>query len=367
MDVPRQNPGAEDRTSRPESRAHAALADLTSALGIENGDVELTGDDPIFPSPYRIGCAGAASLAASALAAARFWENRGGEAQRIGVDARHAAASLRSGKYFEINGVAGPSPFDDWTDYYPVRDGRYVYLQNNAAPHRQAFLSVIGAVDNKVQAFEKTRGWDGGELEDAVHAAGGVAGLVRTAAEWAAHPQGKLIASEPLVRIERIGDAPAPAPSRRAARPLEGLRVLDLTRVIAGPICSRTLASHGADVLRISAAHVADIGLAELETGIGKRSTRLDLRHPDDRTAFEGLLAGTDVVVDGYRPGAMAAHGLTPAAFLIVASALRKTCPAQRQDGERTYPQIDFCRYLTIIQVVECAIIRGYGSDCRHL
>ena len=142
-------------------------------------------------------------------------------------------------------------------------------------------------------------------LEDAIHAAGGCAGYVRSEEQWRRHPQAAAIASQPLVEIARIGDAP-PEP-RRAARPLGGVRVLDLTRVLAGPTCGKSLAEHGADVLKISAAHLPDSGLVELDTGIGKRSARLDLRSEPE--VLRNLVREADVFIQSYRPGTLAARG----------------------------------------------------------
>src|SRR5581483_10231416 len=111
--------------------------------------------------------------------------------------------------------------------------------------------------------------------------------------------------------IERIGDAPPERPPR-AARPLAGVRVLDLTRVLAGPTCAKSLAEHGADVLKISAEHLPDSGLVEMDTGIGKLSARLDLRTPQGVQSLRELVKSADVFSQSYRPGALAARGFSP-------------------------------------------------------
>src|SRR5581483_5241236 len=142
-------------------------------------------------------------------------------------------------------------------------------------------------------------------------AAKGAGGMVRTMDEWAKHPQAAAIASLPLLEIVKIGDAPAeklPA----GDRPLSGVRVLDLTRVLAGPTCARTLAEHGADVLKITAAHLPDSGAVELDTGLGKLSARLDLREPGELRALRDLVRAADVFSQSYRPGALAARGFAP-------------------------------------------------------
>ncbi len=199
-----------------------------------------------------------------------------------------------------------------FTDFYPVRDGRWIYLQNNDRVHREATLKLLKSAADKTQIAERTAQWTGTELEDAVHAAGGVAAMVRSAQEWREHPQGQAVAQEPLIRITRIGDAPA-EPLAPLPRPMSGVRVLDLTRVLAGPISTRSMAAHGADVLRVTAAHIESIGFtSELETGLGKLATRLDLRHPDDHKALQSLIRQADIFVQGYRPQALVGMGFSP-------------------------------------------------------
>jgi hypothetical protein len=132
--------------------------------------------------------------------------------------------------------------------------------------------------------------------------------------EWAQHPQAAAIDSLPLLEIVKIGDSP-PEPLPEGARPLAGVRVLDLTRVLAGPTCARTLAEHGADVLKITAAHLPNIGYQEFDTGHGKLSANLDLRQPEDLETLRGLIRETDVFSQGYRPGTLGGRGLSPEAL----------------------------------------------------
>jgi hypothetical protein len=173
-------------------------------------------------------------------------------------------------------------------------------------------MRVLGTPAERAAAEAASRSWDGLALEDAIHAAGGCAGLVRTAGQWAEHPQAGAVAGQPLLAIRRIGDAP-PAPLGPAPRPLAGLRVLDLTRVLAGPTCGRTLAEHGADVLRITAAHLPDSGPMEIDTGLGKLSAHVDLRSAAGVGVLGDLLREADVFSQSYRPGALAARGFSPA------------------------------------------------------
>jgi len=281
------------------------------ALGQLEGDAQFAGADPVLRTPYRVGTAGAASLAAVGLAAAELWALRTGRRQSVAVDLRAAAASLRSGYYLRIDGKPPPAPWDPMSGFYPVRDGRWVSIHCNFPHHRAAALQVLGTAEDRAKANEASRTRDGQALEDAIHAAGGCAGLARHAAEWDAHPHAAAVATQPLLEILRIGDAP-PLPLPQGGRPLAGVRVLDLTRVLAGPTCARTLAEHGADVLKITAAHLPDSGAIEIDTGLGKLAAHLDLRSAQGVETLRGLLSSADVFSQSYRPGALAGRGFSP-------------------------------------------------------
>ena len=280
-----------------------AAADFHPAL-----KADITGDDPVLRTPYRIGRAGAEALGALGLAAAQLWQLRGGKAQRVAIGVRAAAASLRSARYLRIDGRA-PRVWDPLSGFYPVRDG-WISIHCNFQNHRHAALSVLKSNPSREEAEAHSRNWRGVELEDAIHAAGGCAGFVRSGEAWARHPQAQAVAKAPLLEITRIGDAPAEKFSK-AKRPLEGVRVLDLTRVLAGPTCARSLAEHGAEVLKISAEHLPDSGEVELDTGIGKLSARLDLRKHADLARLHALAHEADVFSQSYRPGALAGRGLS--------------------------------------------------------
>jgi crotonobetainyl-CoA:carnitine CoA-transferase CaiB-like acyl-CoA transferase len=295
---------------------YAALQQILAAAGIEGprpGELEIRGADPVFATRYRVGTAGAAALAALGLAAARLWQRRGGRAQTIAVDVAAAAASLRSAAYLRIDGKRPPAPWDPLSGFYPVREG-WIRFHCNFPVHRDAAFGVLGVPPERPAGEMATRDWRGEALEDAIHAAGGCAGFVRSAADWARHLQAHAVAAQPLIEIRRIGDAP-PEPLPAAARPLAGVRVLDLTRVLAGPTCARSLAEHGADVLKLSAAHLPDSGAVELDTGLGKLSARLDLRDEGGVRTLRALAREADVFSQSYRPGALAARGFSPEAL----------------------------------------------------
>jgi crotonobetainyl-CoA:carnitine CoA-transferase CaiB-like acyl-CoA transferase len=288
----------------------AALRELL-ALGKLQGEAQFSGTDPVLRTPYRIGAAGAAALAAVGLAASELWASRTGRRQQVAVDLRAAAASLRSGYYLRIDGKPPPAPWDPMSGFYPVRDGRWISIHCNFPNHRAAALQVLGTGEDRAKAEAASKRWDGLALEDAIHAAGGCAGLARHADEWAMHPHAAAVAAQPLLEIVKIGDAPPP-PLPGGDRPLSGVRVLDLTRVLAGPTCARMLAEHGADVLKITAAHLPDSGAIEIDTGLGKLAAHLDLRPAQGVVILRGLLNSADVFSQSYRPGALAGRGFSP-------------------------------------------------------
>jgi crotonobetainyl-CoA:carnitine CoA-transferase CaiB-like acyl-CoA transferase len=295
--------------------AHDALRTILPIAGWPEErarTVEITGGaDPVLPTPFRIGAAGAAALAATGLAAADLWELRTGRRQDVAVDLRQAVASLRSGHYLQVNGNKVRSERNAVMGMYPAKNGRWSYIHANFPNHRAAALRVLGCEENREEVREAVATWDALELEEAIIAAGGAGGMVRSKAEWAQHPQAAAIASLPLMEILKIGDSP-PEKLPAASRPLSGIRVLDLTRVLAGPTCARTLAEHGADVLKITATHIAARDDQEYDTGHGKLSARLDLRQPHDLDTLKGLVREGDVFSQGYRPGTLANRGLSP-------------------------------------------------------
>jgi crotonobetainyl-CoA:carnitine CoA-transferase CaiB-like acyl-CoA transferase len=300
--------------STQESDAARALAALWQHAG---GDpaalarVRLSGGDPILPGRFKVGTAALATIGAAALAAAELWRIRTGRAQDVAVDARAAAASFRGERYLRVGDAPPPEPWGRLSGYYRTGDGRFVQLHCNFPHHAAGVLRVLGCEDTHEAVAAAILGWKAEALEDTLAGADMCAGLLRAPEEWRRHPQGGAVATLPLIEIVRIGDAPA-MPLGAGDRPLGGLRVLDLTRVIAGPVCGRTLAAHGADVLLVTAGHLPSIPRLVIETGHGKRSAQLDLRDRDDLERLRALIGEADVFCQSYRPGALAAHGLAP-------------------------------------------------------
>jgi crotonobetainyl-CoA:carnitine CoA-transferase CaiB-like acyl-CoA transferase len=306
----------QSRGDHPVSAANArqALADIWRAAGHPAAAldaVDLTGAEPVLPSSFAVGTAAQATIAAAALAAGELWRLRTGRRQGIRVDMRDAAIEFRSDRYLLLDGTPITEGWDRIAGLYRCGDGRWVRLHTNLPHHRAGMLALLGCDYDRAAVQRALDGWDAEALETAASEAGLVATACRTFAEWDAHPQGRALVALPLFTIERIGDA-APEPLRAAARPLAGINVLDLTRVIAGPVCGRTLAAHGADVLLVSAAHLPVMQHLVVDTGRGKLSTCVDLRDASGCATLATLLRDADIFVQGYRPGAIAAFGFDP-------------------------------------------------------
>jgi crotonobetainyl-CoA:carnitine CoA-transferase CaiB-like acyl-CoA transferase len=295
--------------------SHDALRTILPVVGLDPERaraVEFGGGlDPILPTSFKIGETSSACLAAIGLAVSDLWELRGGKEQGITVDTRRATASLRSGHYLEMEKAEVSHERNRVMGMYPAKNGRWSYIHANFPNHRAAALRVLGVPEEKEAVRQAVATWDALELEEAIIAAKGAGGMVRSMKEWAEHPQARALATLPLLEIVKIGDAPA-LKLPDGDRPLSGIRVLDLTRVLAGPSSARTLAEHGADVLRITAAHLPNLGYQEFDTGHGKLSAQLDLRDPQQLATLKDLARETDVFIQGYRPGTLSDRGLSP-------------------------------------------------------
>jgi len=291
--------------------AHEAAA---SAAHIGAGDT--------LPSRLAVTELATGAVASAAAAAALFARARGASpvVTRWAVPPRQVAASFRGDQVLRLDGRAFPG-FAELSGFFRARDG-WVRTHANYAHHRARLLAAVGLpedADRESLAAHLAR-LGALEVEEVVRARQGIAVAVRTAQEWAAHPQSAAAAEHPLVGIEELSAVPAEARAFRGRvrdpnRPAAGLRVLDLTRVIAGPVATRTLALLGADVLRVDDPNLPEIASQHLDNGMGKRSTLLDLRKPADRGTFDRLLETADVVVTGYRPHALDAYDLAPHAL----------------------------------------------------
>src|SRR3954470_9263218 len=279
------------------------LAHLWTSVG---GDpaalaaVTLTGEEPQLPSSFRVAAAAQVGIAAAGLAAAQIWQLRSGQTQHIAVDMRHAVVECRSERYLRVDGKPPPPAWDAIAGIYKTRDRRLVRLHTNFRHHRDAVCKVLNCKPERDEVQAALMQWDGEAFETAAYAAGGVVSMMRSYEEWSATPQAKALAELPLISIEKIGDA-APKPWPKGDRPLSGISVLDLSRVIAGPVAGRTLAAHGADVLLIAGPDLPAIPWLTIDTGRGKLSSFIELKTEQGRGAMRDLLAQADIFSQGYR------------------------------------------------------------------
>ena len=254
-----------------------------------------------LPSYYAVTDFAAASMAAAALAVRELMLAQGAPAPAVRVDRR--LASLWFGWSIAPVGWERPPLWDAVAGDYATGDG-WIRLHTNAPHHRLAALAVLGCAADRAAVAHAVAQWQGAALEAAVVEHGGCAAQMRSSEQWRDHPQGRAVAAAPLIAVERQPVAGRHRWTGTPTRPLHGVRVLDLTRVLAGPVATRFLAGYGADVLRIDAPDWNEPGVVP-DVTLGKRCARLDLHHAPDRAVFEQLLAQADVLVHGYRPDAL--------------------------------------------------------------
>jgi len=289
-------------------RARSFLDEFLSALDgpPRLPDVALSGGGSL-PSVFAVSDLAQASVGAAGAACAALVGT--GRTTVPGVTVDRDLASAWFGFSIRPDGWELASPWDAVAGDYATSDG-WIKLHTNAPHHRAAALTVLGVPGEREAVTRAVAGWTSDELESAVVGAGGAAAALRAAAEWDAHPQGRAVAAEPLVHREPTSAAPrSTPPAPRIDRPLDGVRVLDLTRVLAGPVATRLLAGWGAEVLRIDPPGWDEPGVVP-EVTLGKRCARLDLTVPESRDRFLELLAGADVLVHGYRSDALEGLGL---------------------------------------------------------
>lgn len=286
----------------------------------EVGEVEITGADPVFSTRFKIGETCAAVLAGVGVAVNDIWESKTGRRQKARIDVRRAAAGLKSSVYMQRPGEAGVfenvvNPRHEAmiaiTQPWPTKDGRWVLPHFGLPNLQERMLKVLGCEANPTSVANAVAKWNALELEAAIDEARVCGGMVRSNEEWLATPHGKVLAAKPIVELIKIGDSnPEPLPA--GPRPLSGLRALDLTRILAGPVAARALAEHGADVLMVTAERLPQIAEHVMDTSHGKRSCFLDLATADGAARLKTLVREADVFSQGYRPGMLAGLGFGP-------------------------------------------------------
>ncbi|MGA9943623.1 MAG: CoA transferase [Candidatus Cybelea sp.] len=293
------------------------------------GKVTFTGSDPMVHSHFRIGTSMALPAMAAGVGAAAVWKERTGEGQDVHVDLREALYNVNpmmtpimqfrlaagrvpaddpvargftfmpsiNARYYQAPlGVGNPFSFVP----YKSKDGRYMNI-TGIYPHLQErALILLGAIPTRESIALAVRKWNALELDNAMAEARAVGGIHRTTEEWLAHPEGKLLASVPVIDIRKVGDS-APIPfTANASQPLSGIKGLAATHVIAGSVAARTLCEYGADVLQIAKDQGFEHEALWTDCNVGMRSTFLDLTKADQVAALNALLPQADVFMDSF-------------------------------------------------------------------
>jgi crotonobetainyl-CoA:carnitine CoA-transferase CaiB-like acyl-CoA transferase len=277
---------------------------------LASGVVQITGEESVLPGPFRVATAAAASIAAATLAAGELLRLRGIEPGVVSVDTRHAAAAFHSERYLRVN---GESPGDVWAELsgdYRASDS-WVRLHCNYPQHAASVCWALGVPPSRDAVAKAVAGWTARNVQDAVIWAGGAGAAMRDRAAWLAHPQGQVVAELPPVELRQIGSAPTRALFNAEHHAASGLRVLELTHVIAGPVAGRTLAAHGATVLHVGAAHLPTVAPLVVDTGMGKRSAYVDLSSDGGRARLRKLISRADVFIQSFRPNSLAKLGFS--------------------------------------------------------
>ncbi|GAA4050623.1 CoA transferase [Arthrobacter methylotrophus] len=262
------------------------------------------GPRTVLPAAFDVtglatGAVAIATVAAAQLLAAR----QDSRPPAVTVDSVESCAAFASERLFTPIGWTRPPLWDPIAGNYRAADA-WIRLHTNYAGHRAAVEQVLGAHDREtVQAAVAELRAE--ELETAIVEAGGCAAVMHHRGQWLASVPGAATADAPPLNVVERQSSGSSAPNPSGGRPFDGVRVLDLTRVIAGPVCTKFLAGYGADVLRIDPQGFDEVPSLLPETTLGKRTASLDLTAPADRATFEELLAGADVLVSGLRADAL--------------------------------------------------------------
>ncbi len=297
-------------------------------LGAALGCVGLAAAGGPEPAPL-VGVLPVGALASGAVRFASLAVGEGGV-----LSGGRVATSYRSERHFLVDGKP-PAVWGALSGFWATGAGA-LRTHANYPHHRDRLIAALGISGEPEALRKRLGGLSALEAEELIVGGGGIAAAVRTADEWAAHPHGRQVASLPLLAVTRRGDAAARPIASPAGAPLAGVRVLDLTRVIAGPVATRTLALWGADVLRVDPPGLPEIEWQHLDTGAGKRTTVLDVRSE----RFAALAADADVLVHGYRPGALGLDPIVAANPALVVASLSAWGAAGPWAGRRGFDSI---------------------------
>ena len=293
------------------------LTPIQAALDLPQSSLTFT-EAGALPSTFAVTELASASIGAAGQAVAHLIHQQTGRLPSVSVDRRLASFWFSS----SIHPVGWETPplWDPVAGDYACADG-WIRLHTNAPHHRAAAERVLGKVNDRTEMAANVAKWNAAELEQAIVDVNGCAAQMRAWQAWQTHPQGLAVNAEKLVQRQTF-DTPTDKPwLGSVARPLAGIKVLDLTRVLAGPVASRFLAGLGADVLRIDSPDWNEPGVVP-EMTLGKRCARLDLKSPEGRHVFEALLKDADILFHGYRADALEQLGYTAAELQTLAPGL---------------------------------------------
>jgi crotonobetainyl-CoA:carnitine CoA-transferase CaiB-like acyl-CoA transferase len=299
-----------------DETCHRLLAQMGVLPEEIAGKIAIAGADPVVASPHHLGAAAAAALAAQGAAVAAIWKMRTGRGQDVSVDLRRAVVpGLRTVFHVSQNGKRLRSR-DAYggRHFFRTSDNRQIYLLRASIYVKMlvGLLDLLKCASDDGSVAEAVAQWHSAELEDAIAERGLVGVIARRREEWRDHPQGQWLAGRPAIAMEKIGPAAPEKFGSAPPRPLSGVRVLDMTHVLAGPASARTLAEQGADVLHVISPRHVDTADKMIDTSFGKRSAFLDLDQEADRATLAELVRGCDVFVQSWRQGALAKHGFGP-------------------------------------------------------
>ncbi|KAJ7134320.1 CoA-transferase family III [Mycena epipterygia] len=270
--------------------------------------------DPAVNSSFKLGNIAQTAIGLAGLSAAQFHLLRTGIEQDVTVDARHAALEFHSEAWYTIDDhLPSGGIWDSIAGLYKTKDESFVRIHTNFPHHRKGILSILNVPDSaetsRATVQSALRNWNAVEFETEAASRGMCATALRSFADWSVHPHAKELEGVPPVQIIKIGEAPRREILGKFSRPLDGVRVLDLSRVLAGPVAGRTLAAHGADVLLVTSPSLPSLPYLDVDTSRGKRTTQLDLTLPADRQKLKELVTSADVFLQAYRPGGLEAKG----------------------------------------------------------
>ena len=285
--------------------------------------ISIREEDPAMPTRFHAESAAAAALAATGAMAVDLWVQRGGQPQDVTVSTREAGAALISfafQKFADASRAPPTRPEDAGgggrgtpaMGFFSTKDGRWVFLHPSFPASAAKLHQLLGSPADTAAVAANVAGWNALELENAIAQAGVCGAMVRTPDEWDASEQGQVLAARPVVEVVKIAEGPPIPLPAGGDQPLSGVRALDLTRVLAGPTCARTLAQYGANVLYVASPRLPATEFFVSDVNHGKLSTWLDLTDAAQLDQLKALIAGCDVFSQSYRQGALERMGLGP-------------------------------------------------------